>query len=727
MKIARGLSCFFLLMTLAGTLLAAVEVRGLVRDIYGRPLAGIEVRVGESVCILATDDKGEFAFAADDGQDLLQLTFASPLYHREKVTVALKRAPLRLRVLLVPIRLLKEEVTVTALNENEKAIAVPFAQSVVSAAVLQESRPETIVQAIQAAPGVHFIGKGGIAVTPSIRGLARRRILLMADCARITSDRSAGASAHFFPTEMVSRIEIVRSAASVLYGSDAIGGVIQIVPLQALGPEAHLLSLNLSGNSLDSRVNGGFALSRRSGDFSLFAALQAARAGDYAAGGERIVHSGYRYVTGDLVVRYETAQRAFSLSFLKSAGRDIGKPERANDPAVASFYPEENTNLLNLTCSEKQLLENGSLHFSLFLNPNDYELHKVKQADSQVEISRNRAFDFGMRIGMKKEPAGRLAYQFGIDYFGRAGVDMENETWKSGSMSGSSFPVRGGRRSDLGAYAILTWAAPARLDIAGGARLSFSARSAVSAGVFHKKSSLAPAFFLGVTRRLGEAITLFINAGTAFRLPSLSEAFYSGITGRNTIVGNPNLDPEKSLNFDAGVRFHRGNVFLGAYLFQNSIRGMIEKFPLTDSSYTYDNLERGRIRGLEFEFQFYPLDRLEIFGNGWVYRGSSMASGKPLNDVPSARMLLGAKLWLGRFWGEVNWLAAAAVTRPGPAETAIPDYRVTDLKAGFIFSNRILASLKIANLFDKAYYANADPDIPLARGLDLSLGLNLIL
>jgi outer membrane receptor protein involved in Fe transport len=628
-------------------------------------------------------------------------------------------------VYLIPIRLLKEDVTVTALNSAAKAISVPFAQNVVSAVAIKESLPETIVQAVQNSPGIHFIGKGGVSVTPSIRGLARRRIVLLADGARITSDRSAGASAQFFPPEFVRQIEVLRSAASVLYGSDAIGGVIQIIPRDVQNSEAHLATLNFSGNSANQKMNGGFSLAKKFEDFSLLASFQVSKAGDYDSAAGRVLNSGYGYYTGNLVAHYETEERSINLSFLKSAGRDVGKPERANDPGVSSFYPEENTNLLNVSYRENSLIANGTLAFSLFMNPNDYELNKIKQASDQIDISKNSAFDFGLRTTLKKNLNPRLSYQFGFDYYGRTNVDMKNETWKKGNLSGSSLPVENGRRNDLGMYATLSYTGLSGFDLVGGARLGAFSRSAISDGTYLKKNAQAPAFFLGITRKIKDSLTLFINAGTAFRVPSLSEAFYTGITGRSSIVGNPDLEPEKSLNIDAGLKIHHKSIFLGAYLFQYSIRDMIEKFPLSDTSYTYENIERGRIRGLELEFQFQPSKKLEIFGNGFYYRGISTASGDYLNDVPSAKLFLGAKYWLGRFWSEVDWLASAAVTHPGPAETSIPAYQVTDLKIGYYFSNRLFLFLKIANLFDREYYANADPDIPVAKGLDLSMGLNL--
>jgi outer membrane receptor protein involved in Fe transport len=725
MRSKQILAVLFVLTARAAAPLPAAVVRGVVRDIYGRPLPGVEIRLDDENRAFWTDHRGEFAIASAAGSGSLRLTFFSPLHHRERRILVLKEAAAPLQVLLVPLHMFKEEVSVTALDSPEKTVAVPFAQSIVSAAAIRESRPETIVQALQSSLGIHFIGKGGIAVTPSIRGLARRRVLLMAGGARIVSDRSAGASAHFFPPEMVSHIEMVRSASSVLYGSDAIGGVIQIFPRAAPEPGSGDLALNISGNTLDDRFNGGFSLGRRFGNFTVFAAGQASRAGDYSAGGERILRSEYRFLAGDLFVRYERPRRVLSLGFFKSAGRDVGKPERANDPAVASFYPAENTNLLTVSFRDDEWVRGGSLQLSLFLNPNDYELNKVKPAKEQVEVSRNEALDFGLRVVLKTEADRRLGWQLGLDYFGRTGVDMTNETWSRGALSDSSFPVRDGRRGDLGAFVVLTYAAPAGVAIVSGARLGAFSRRAVSGGMLMKNSAWAPAFFLGVTRAFGPALTLFANAGTAFRLPSLSEAYYTGITGRSSVVGRPNLAPERSLNLDVGLKVHGRNLFLGAYLFQCGIRDMIEKFPLSDTAYTYANIERGRIRGAEIEFQFRPLDKLELFANAFAYRGASTASEANLNDVPSARLFLGAKLWLGRFWGEVNWLAAAAVDRPGPAEKAIPGYQVTDFKAGCYFSARLFAFFKVANLFDRVYYANADPDIPPARGLDISLGLNL--
>ena len=713
------------LMVLLPFLLSAEEIRGKVKDIYNQPLPGVEVRIAESGQTTLTNELGAFSLSLDSPLSRVQIFFESAPYYSEKRMVNVKDLRYDLEIFLIPLKLLKEDVTVTALNEAEKAISVPFAQNVVSKIEIKESMPETIVQALQNSPGIHFIGKGGVSVTPSIRGLARRRILLLANGARIISDRSAGASAQFFPPEMVQQIEVVRSAASVLYGSDAIGGVINIISRTGTNPETNIGSLNLSVNSASKKINGGLNLNRKFGDFSLLADLQIAQADDYRSANERILNSGFSYYTGNLVFAYENEQRDFSVNFLKSYGKDIGKPERANDPAVSSFYPVEDTNLLNIVYNEKSIAPGSALNISLFLNPNHYELDKIKAASQQTDISKNNALDFGIRASFKKGFNKNLSYQVGFDYFDRNNVDMENETWKKGMLNSHSFPVENGKRSDLGIYFTLDYSGLAMFDLVGGARYGFFSRAAVSDGHYLSKTSQAPALFVGVTRKFKESLTLFFNLGTAFRMPSLSEAFYTGITGRNSIVGNPALDPESSLNLDAGAKVHVKNTFLGFYLFQCSIRDMIEKFPLSDSAYTYKNIEQGRIQGMELEFQFYPIKKLEIFGNGFYYLGKSTASEQYLNDVPSAKIFLGVKYTPGRFWSELNWLASAALKHPGPAENGIPAYHVIDIKAGYYFSNRLFLFLKIANLFNRDYFANADPDIPPAKGFDFSMGLNV--
>jgi hypothetical protein len=83
------------------------------------------------------------------------------------------------------------------------------------------------MQALETVPGINQVSEGHAAV-PAIRGMARGRVLLLVDGARVTSERRVGPSATFLDPAVVEGIDVARGPGSVAYGSDALGGVISV-------------------------------------------------------------------------------------------------------------------------------------------------------------------------------------------------------------------------------------------------------------------------------------------------------------------------------------------------------------------------------------------------------------------------------------------------------------------------------------------------------------------
>ena len=140
----------------------------------------------------------------------------------------------------------------------------------------------------------------------------------------------------------------------------------------------------------------------------------------------------------------------------------------------------------------------------------------------------------------------------------------------------------------------------------------------------------------------------------AYRVPSLNERYYTGISGRGFIIAQPGLKPETSLNADAGFRFYGRRFFAGLYGFAYAIDGMIERYTVSPGIYTYGNIDRGRLKGVELEAEYFPMPGWKVFGNMFVIRGRNAATGAPLNDVPPVQFLAGTKAWVGRFSAEVD-------------------------------------------------------------------------
>ncbi len=722
----KDLNIFFLvLFHISVFILQGSEIRGIVKDIYNQPVEAVTLQLLENGAATLSDHDGKFSLDVPDklpGDDV-SIRALHRSYHPFGMKVRIGDGTAAVNILLIPRELIKEEISVTALNKQEQTIQVPMAESSLSELDIKEQMPENVVDTLGTIPGIHFIGKGGFSTTPSIRGLARRRVLILVDGARLSSDRRVGVSASFIPPEMIRRIEVVRSSSSVLYGSDAIGGVVQIFTAPDTLPANTQNNFHLNMNTNNQRFSSGISLQKKDGNHLLSAGFNVLDAGDYASPRQEIRHSGFTYYSGAFTIGYFDESRHVTIGYLGGFGRDIGKPTRENSAEDYSTIPSESEQILRLKWIEKNVITNGNMTVSVFVNPSHYDLENVTGTKNSYERSITDVTNLGVTLSLQKSLSSHLSYHIGLEWFSRQNLKIENIE-RVDSRAESSFPLTAGQRNDLGFFATLDYSGWEGFDIIGGFRYSNFSIEADMLGERQIKSSSAPSAFLGITRKLGTSASFFLDIGKAFRLPSLSECFYTGITGRKYVVGNPLLRPEKSVNVDAGLKVFSESLFLGVYGFAYSIEDLIERFRDETGIYTYDNVANGRITGIEGELQYFPSNGLELFGNVSLFSGKATGSSNPLNDIPAARIYLGCKVFSGKFWAEVNYLHSFAKKDPGPAEILNQEYDLLNLKGGYYFSANLFLFCRVSNVSNSLYYANPDPDIPEAPGTQISTGVH---
>ncbi|MCR4396257.1 MAG: TonB-dependent receptor, partial [Candidatus Saccharicenans sp.] len=181
---------------------------------------------------------------------------------------------------------------------------------------------------------------------------------------------------------------------------------------------------------------------------------------------------------------------------------------------------------------------------------------------------------------------------------------------------------------------------------------------------------------------------------------------------------------ESSQNVDAGLKITGRRLFLGFYGFSYRIDNLVERYLIGTDLYTYGNVEQGRIKGLELEWEYFPVPRLSVFGNGFLYDGKSRVSAGPLNDIPPRRLILGSRVWFGRLHLEVNGYFQASQDNPGPSEIAIPGYSLLNLKAVYNVNRWFRLYFRINNLLDQEYLARPDPDSRPEPGRNFLFGLS---
>ncbi|HSA96594.1 MAG TPA: TonB-dependent receptor plug domain-containing protein, partial [Acidobacteriota bacterium] len=283
------LSVFMLL----GATAWAAEIKGTVVSPAQNPVAGAVILHRASGLKTETAADGSFALHVPDGERVV-LEVIHPDYYEREFLLGPRGLDRPVVLVLTALIKQKEEVIVTALRYPEPSMKVPAASAIVSGEALAEKIAPNINDALQDISGVSTIGTGAFSLVPTIRGLARRRVLYLIDGARLESDRRTGPNASFVSPEDIDRIEVLRSPSSVFYGSDAIGGVIHILTRSPRFDGALHGRLLTSYATVNGEKGVGFALEGSSRTWGFSLSFHSEDAGLYRIpGGTKVLQSQY--------------------------------------------------------------------------------------------------------------------------------------------------------------------------------------------------------------------------------------------------------------------------------------------------------------------------------------------------------------------------------------------------------------------------------------------------
>ncbi len=729
---------FFTMISVFGVFLAAadeVELQGKVSSLGGKPIPGAIVLHRESGLKTTTGEDGSFTLELERAERLV-LEVVHPDFADGLFQIPAKSFGLVVSLTLAPLIRQSEEVVVTALRFPEPTARIPAAATVLSDTAIGDNRAPNLTQVLAESTGVTTIGTGGFSMVPSIRGMARNRILILIDNARITSDRRTGPSASYISPEDIDRIEVLRSPSSIFYGSDALGGVVHIFTKTAREEGIHggiHAGYGTNGNNAEYGLN----LSGKKGPISFYLSGQNNQADDYESPDGEVGLSRYKQAGFFGRAAYETEARKIDLSFLLARGTDIGKPA-SNTALKPTWYPRENQNLAQFHWTEKNFA-GGSLNFMAFANPNYLEtrtdtISAVSESSSETYVSKEafaktESTEFGAQVSYSRRIGESFRLTGGVDLFGRSKAGAINDEISrnaAGTVTKTvhETPYVGGKRRDLGFYLSADFSGLKNVDLIAGLRYDLVNQSAQPAGGSETLESDRNAVtgFFGVSYRMTGRWTVFANFSRAYRAPGLSELFYSGITGRGVIIAKPDLTPEMSLNGDIGVRFVDKRFFAGLYGFLYGIDDLIDRYLVSDKVYSYLNVEDVRIKGVEFEFEYFPVAGLKLFGNCAAMDGESRVTGASVNDIPSFRLQLGGRYQWRRLSLEISGLYQAKKGNPGAAEIAIPAYTYVQARIGYSLNATVSLFALVKNAFNEAFLGRPDPDGVFEPGRNIVFG-----
>jgi vitamin B12 transporter len=542
------------------------------------------------------------------------------------------------RQVIVP---LQHEIVVTATRLDTPLREIASSVTVLTRTELERTGKTSVLEAVGDAVGLAVIRNGGPGSASSVimRGANSEHVLVLLDGVPLNDPINPSRSfdlAHL-TLDGVERIEILRGPQSPLYGSDALGGVINILTAKGSGRPALQLrasagSYGTVAGSADIRGSNGpfhyaFSLSREStggvsaADSTLAGNTEkdgyrnwtvSGRAGFALAGGTEI----------DLTVRGVSARTAID-AFGGAYGDDPNSVQ-----AYASGF---------VRVQGKMQLAGGRWETKLGLS----FTRSSRENDNPVDASH----PFDSETAVYHSSRARIDWQNNIFLNVRhtisLGADLERESGDSLYLSESAwgpyesaFP---GRRADRAGLTVQDQIRLGRMFFAtAGLRLDFHSRTGASLTY-----RLAPALVFDKT-----GTKLKATIGTAFKSPSLYQLYAPGTMWGP--IGNEALRSEESLGWDAGVEqmLAGGAVILGLTRFHSDFRNLIDY----DSFLGYVNIGRARSRGWEMTALAQPAEGLTLQAGYTRLDARNLSSDTPLLRRPKDKLTAAGRWGFARGW-----------------------------------------------------------------------------
>jgi len=635
------------------------SIAGTVRSEAGEPLAYADLHLVRLGLSARADDDGSFRFASvPQGEYEMRV---ERLGYRTVVTMVTVRsgreAQADVTLLSSPFEM--AELVVTGTAGARDPLGTPQSIAVVTNQALQEQRSGSVGALLEdEVIGVANISTGPENGIPVIRGLSGTRVRMMSN--GVGQEFYQYSFRHAAPTSLseAGRVEVVRGVSSLLYGSDALGGAINVLTRELpTAPEgrthfggqveaefasnngegAGLIDLNVAGGSLGLRA--GFEL-RDAGNITtpeaptFFDANPAT--GKYGApkyAGE-LPFTNYEQRSGYLQagLRGDFGQLEFFGNFWQSDRNFLlppGGPANSTDnPPVA----------LGLELGNVQLSAKGSIVAgSAAVRPIVSFQRTTRQATSPGETFEVNS---GFPIDLEKDVLTTRVEVGHRNGLGTLGAEYQRI---EGRLNGTVALEPGSIVDNMAVFGLQECQIGGTL-LSLGARADFRRQEADPNGRTTDPDLLEQDHFVvsgsvGLSRPLIEPLTLAVNLGTGFRAPTIFEMYANGVHGGVNAFqrGNPELDAERAVSGDVALRYRseqvRGEVSayvqrIGNYIFlANTGDETATGFPILEADQT-DALLRG-VEGL-----------VEVAATEWLGVGGSLAMLKgtsdELRDSPAA-------------------------------------------------------------------------------------------
>ncbi len=731
---------FVFLLTLLITTLNIFAETGSIKGVVlnnndNLPLASVNVFIDNSKQGTSTNTKGEFIISKiNPGEVTLVASYVGFKKNEIKILVEQNKTT-EVKILLDPVVLSVGETIVTGSKYEKQIKDVALPLDVISSDEIKYKPPVTISDALQNLPGVSLIRDGIWGTTVSIRGLSKQNIVTLIDGNRIETGTNIAAGLSLIDAMDVERIEVIKGASSSLYGSGALGGVVNIISKEGVYSDG----LNFSGSVISgysSVNNGGKArLSFNAGNSNWFAKISGTkRAADNTETPEgTLENSQFRDNNISAAIGFiPFNDHEMKISYQRFYAEDVGIPGGAPFPTTAkASYPEEKREMFNVEYHVKNLfpvMNNFSIKYfhqlierrveiipnaNVVLRPNaDHKTNGV-QLQTDWLIGESNYLVAGIDAWQREldsrrtreiKPANQIIGErpVPISDYRSIGFFVQDDL----HLIKNVFKLTIGGRVDQIKVTNKQAFDPEYIIVNGVRDNSPANRTELwKAGEADDVSASAN---IGLLFSATENIDLTFNTARSFRSPTLEERFQFIELGAATYLGDPNLDPEKGTFFDIGIRMREDNFTITGNIFINLLTDLVIDQFKSENLFVKENVGKARLYGFDLSSELNFYETSVLYASLAYVRGEDTEKKIDLPEMPPLNGMIGIRTPITKYFSadlSASFTAKQNKIADGEAPTAgyanFNFYLNTTSLSLAGISNQLM--LGVENIFDKAF------------------------
>ena len=717
------------------------QIKGKVTDVNNEPLIGASVFLPELNKGTITNQAGEYLISnIPNGKIKIQFSFVG--YNTEMKTIDITQPENKVNTTLTIAIIQSQEVVITGgyvSSQHENAVKI----DVLKNKDIALSGTPNFMESLTKVPGVDMITKGQGVSKPVIRGLSMNDVLVMNNGVRIENYQFSENHPLGIDDNDVERVEIIKGPASLLYGSDAIGGVINFIK-EKPAPVGKILGdyrMQLHSNTLG--MNNSIGLKGTSKNlFAGFRFGNKTHADYLQGGGDYVPNSRFNEMTFNANTGYTGKIGTFKL-FYDYFKQDLGMTVPAVNPLITK---QGRKNEIWFQDLEHQLLSSqNTLYLSKFRwNINVAYQKALRKLQTTldvpfVEMNLN-TITYETKLYLPSDD--KSEYIIGLQ-----GMLQNNRNLNDRA---SQF-LPDANINNIGLLGLVQYTFFEKLKLQGGLRFDMYKTETFALGIEGTSNYHAPVNkefsslngSIGATYSVNKKTMLRANFAKGYRVPNLSELTSNGMHGNRYEIGNENLSPENSYETDLSMHYHGEFLSFDLAGFYNHINDYIFISPTTETTlggvaiYRFSQTN-ATLYGGEAGIHFHPksLPWLHIEGTYSSVIGKQ-ENGNYLPFIPAQKFRYEIRAeretigFLKKPSIKLSALTALKQSNPSPYETETNGYTLVNFSINtdiHVLSQILNFGISVNNIFDTQYFDHLSTLQPLNyynQGRNISVSLKV--